>query len=76
MKIGNINERMPLMFPTIYYLKGESDYAVNFLRNSSVNCAGFALPLVAFMAWPISALMACSLPERNSATDFSFAAST
>ena len=38
--------------------------------------AGSALPLLAFIAWPTSALNAFSLPARNSATDFALAAIT
>ena len=33
-------------------------------------CAGLALPWLAFIAWPTSALNALSLPARNSSTDF------
>jgi hypothetical protein len=38
--------------------------------SSSLTCCGLALPLVAFIAWPTSALNAFSLPARNSSTDF------
>ena len=45
-------------------------------RSSSPACAGLALPWLAFMTWPTSALKALSLPARNSSTDFALAAST
>ena len=38
--------------------------------------AGSALPRLAFIAWPTSALNAFSLPARNSSTDFGLAAIT
>ena len=45
-------------------------------RSSALTCAGLALPLVAFIAWPTSALNAFSLPARNSSTDSRLAAMT
>jgi hypothetical protein len=45
-------------------------------RSISLTCCGLALPRVAFIAWPTSALNAFSLPARNSSTDFGLAAST
>ena len=51
-------------------------YCARRRRRISLTCCGLALPLVAFITWPTSALKAFSLPARNSSTDSGFAAST
>ena len=39
-----------------------SGYPSTFLRTISVTIFGFALPWLAFMAWPVNQFMAFSLP--------------
>src|SRR5690606_31910169 len=41
--------------------------------NNALTWAGLALPRLAFMTWPTSALKALSLPARYSSTDFGLA---
>jgi hypothetical protein len=52
------------------------DVTASLARSKSLTCCGFALPLLAFMTWPTSALKALSLPARNWATLSALAAIT
>ena len=49
---------------------------VSLFSNKIRSFAGLALPLVFFIAWPISALRAFSFPEYTSSTSLVFFAST